>query len=104
MEILVIEIDVNGAFGQHEIVGRRMAFVSVIDIKDRSLVYSTYLGTCFQSRACLDGAGNICYIAEAGQRGESGMTGFPVTEDAFREPPTYLMLGRLVKNHGLDEK
>ena len=43
-------------------------------------------------------AGNISFIAEAGQRGEAGMTGFPVSEAAFREPPTYLMMGRLVKN------
>ena len=84
--------------------GRRQAFVSVIDIKNRSLVYSTYLGACFQPRACSDKSGNICYIAEAGQRGESGMTGFPVTEGALMEPPTYLMLGRLVKSTGLAEK
>lgn len=84
--------------------GRRQAFVSVIDIKNRNLVYSSYLGACFQPRFCSDKSGNICYLAEAGQRGESGMTGFPVTEGAFREPPTYLMLGRLVKNFGLAEK
>jgi Beta-propeller repeat len=84
--------------------GRRMAFVSVIDIKNRSLVYSTYVGACFQPRSCSDESGNICYIAEAGQRGESGMTGFPVTEGALMEPPTYLMLGRLVENTGLAEK
>ena len=77
--------------------GRRKAFVSVIDIKNQELVYSTYLGACFQSRTYADKMGNISFIAEAGQRGESGMTGFPVTDEAFREPPTYLMLGRLEK-------
>ena len=78
--------------------GRRKAFVSVIDISNQGLVYSTYLGACFQSKICSDKMGNISFIAEAGQRGESGMTGFPVTDNAFREPPTYLMMGRLVKN------
>jgi len=80
--------------------GRRKAFVSVIDIKNNNLVYSTYLGACFQIKTRVDEAGNICFIAEAGQRGESGMTGFPVTEGALMEPPTYLMLGSLVKNTG----
>jgi hypothetical protein len=78
--------------------GRRKAFASVIDINNSKLVYSTYLGACFQARSCTDKAGNIIFIAEAGQRGESGMTGFPVSDKAFREPPTYLMMGRMVKN------
>ena len=81
-----------------------MAFVSVIDIKNQSLVYSTYLGACFQSKTCSDKSGNISFIAEAGQRGESGMTGFPVTDNAFMEPPTYLMMGRLVKNVGIGQE
>lgn len=83
--------------------GRRMAFVSVIDIKNQELVYSTYLGACFQSKTCSDKSGNISFIAEAGQRGEAGMTGFPVTDNALMEPPTYLMLGRLAINPDHDE-
>jgi hypothetical protein len=77
--------------------GRRVSFVSVIDIKKGELLFSTYLGACFQSRYCADTSGNIAFVVEAGQRAEAGMTGFPVSDDPFMEPPTYLMLGRLVK-------
>lgn len=41
-------------------------------------------------------------VFSAGQRAESGMTGFPVTENALSEPPTYLMMGRLKINPGHD--
>jgi hypothetical protein len=78
--------------------GRRKTFVSVLDISNNNLVYSTYLGACFQARTCADKEGNVSFIAEAGQRGESGATGFLISDNAFREPPTYLMMGRLVKN------
>ena len=75
--------------------GRRKSFVSVIDIKTSKLLYSSSLGSIFQFKIHPDKNGNISFVGEAGQRGAAGMTGFPVTEKAFREPPTYLMLGRL---------
>jgi len=90
-EYPVWEKTFNGTF-----FGRRKAFVSVVDIKNSRLLYSTYLGGCFQFQIHPDKSGNIAYIAEAGQREASGMTGFPVAGDAAEEPPTYLMLGRLV--------
>ncbi len=76
--------------------GRRKSFVSVVDIEKNRLLYSTYMGACFQFQIHPDKAGNISFIAEAGQREAYGMTGFPVAGDASEEPPTYLMLGRLV--------
>lgn len=78
--------------------GRRKSFISVIDIKNGKLLYSTYLGGCFHFRISPDKMGNISFVGEAGQREASGMTGFPVTDNALEEPPTYLMLGRLVLN------
>ncbi len=75
--------------------GRRKSFVSVVDIKNGRLLYSTYLGGCFQFRTSPDKRGNIGFVAEAGQREAFGATGFPVSEKA-EEPPTYLMIGRLV--------
>ena len=78
--------------------GRRKSFVSVIDIKNSKLLYSTYLGSCFMFRIHPDKLGNISFVAEAGQRGEVGNTGFPVTENAIMEPPTYSMVGRLLLN------
>lgn len=76
--------------------GRRKSFVSVIDIRNGKLHYSSYLGACFHMRANADKGGNLVFIAEAGQREAAGTTGFPVSENALQEPPTYLMLGRLV--------
>jgi hypothetical protein len=78
--------------------GRRKSFVSVIDIKNSKLLYSTYLGSCFMFRIHPDKLGNISFVAEAGQRGEAGNTGFPVTKNAIMEPPTYSMVGRLLLN------
>ncbi|MDX2415159.1 MAG: DUF3471 domain-containing protein, partial [Bacteroidales bacterium] len=40
---------------------------------------------------------NISFVAEAGQKSEAGMTGFPVTKNA-NEPPSYTMVGRLLLN------
>ena len=77
---------------------RKKPFVSVIDIKDSKLLYSTYLGSSFVFRIHPDKNGNISFVAEAGQRAEAGITGFPVTENAIQEPPTYLMVGRLLLN------
>jgi hypothetical protein len=75
--------------------GRRKSFFSLIDIQNGKLLYSSYLGACFHIKTDSDPAGNIVFIAEAGQREAAGMTGFPVSEKALMEPPTYLMLGRL---------
>ena len=79
--------------------GRRKSFISVIDIKNSKLLYSTYLGSCFQFRIHPDKFGNVSFVGEAGQREAAGMTGFPITDNALEEPPTYLMLGRLVLNN-----
>jgi hypothetical protein len=75
--------------------GRRKSFVSVIDIRNGKLLYSSYLGACFHIKMASGEMGNIAFIAEAGQREAAGTTGFPISENALAEPPTYLMLGRL---------
>lgn len=77
--------------------GRRKSFISVIDIKNTKLLYSTYLGSCFLFYIHPDKNGNISFVAEAGQKSEAGMTGFPITENAI-EPPSYTMVGRLLLN------
>ncbi len=77
---------------------RKKPFVSVIDIKNSKLLFSTYLGSSFVFRIHPDRNGNISFVGEAGQRAEAGITGFPVTENAIQEPPTYLMVGRLLLN------
>jgi hypothetical protein len=78
--------------------GRKKSFVSVIDIKNSKLLYSTYLGSSFMFRIHPDKNGNISFVAETGQKSEAGMTGFHVTENAIMEPPTYTMVGRLLLN------
>ncbi|MFC1898672.1 DUF3471 domain-containing protein, partial [Candidatus Cloacimonadota bacterium] len=82
---------------------RKKSFVSVIDIKKSKLLYSTYLGSCFLFNIHPDKNGNISFVAEAGQRAEAGMTGFPVTRNALMEPPTYTMVGRLVIEEPVDD-
>jgi len=77
--------------------GRRKSFISVIDIKNSKLLYSTYFGSCFLFYIHPDKNGNISFVAEAGQKSEAGMTGFPLTENAI-EPPSYTMAGRLLLN------
>ena len=77
--------------------GKRKFFVSVIDIKEKRLVYSTFFGAGVRFQAFPDAHGNLGFIAEAGVREVPG-TDFPVSSDAFRVPPTYIMLGRLVLN------
>jgi len=77
---------------------RKKPFVSVIDIKNSKLLFSTYIGSGFVFRIHPDKNGNISFVGEAGQRAEAGITGFPVTENAIMEPPTYLMVGRLLLN------
>lgn len=77
---------------------RKKSFVSVIDIKNSKLLYSTYLGSSFIFRIHPDKDGNISFVAEAGQRAEAGSTGFPITENAIMEPPTYTIVGRLLLN------
>ena len=77
--------------------GRRKSFISVIDIKNSELLYSTYFGSCFLFYIHPDKNGNISFVAEAGQKSEAGMTGFPISKDAI-EPPSYTMVGRLLLN------
>jgi len=77
--------------------GRKKSFVSLVDIKNSKLLYSTYFGASFIFRFSPDKNGNIGFVAEAGQRGEGGITGFPITKNAV-EPPTYTMVGRLLLN------
>jgi len=84
--------------------GRRKSFVSVVDVKNSRLLYSTYLGGCFQFQIYPDKVGNISFVAEAGQREAYGLTGFPVAGAASEEPPTYLMIGRLVLDHNSAKK
>jgi uncharacterized protein DUF3471/beta-propeller repeat-containing protein len=78
--------------------GRRKSFISVIDIKNSKLLYSTYFGSCFLFYIHPDNNGNISFVAETGQKSEAGMTGFPVTDNAIMEPPSYTMVGRFLLN------
>ncbi|MDP8268480.1 MAG: DUF3471 domain-containing protein [Candidatus Tenebribacter davisii] len=82
---------------------RKKSFVSVIDIKNSKLLYSTYFGSCFLFNIYPDKFGNISFVAEAGQRAEAGITGFPVSRNAIMEPPTYTMVGRLVIDEPIDD-
>jgi len=91
-EYPVCEKSFNASF-----LGRKKSFVSVIDTKNSKVLYSTYFGSSFIFRFHPDKNGNISFVAEAGQRGEAGITGFPITKDA-NEPPTYTMVGRLLLN------
>lgn len=77
--------------------GRKKSFVSVIDIKNSKLLYSTYFGSSFIFRIHPDKNGNISFVAESGQKSQAGMTGFPITENAI-EPPSYTIVGRLLLN------
>lgn len=77
--------------------GRRKSFISVIDIKNSNLLYSTYFGSCFLFYIHPDKNGNISFVAETGQKSQAGMTGFPITENAI-EPPSYTIVGRLLLN------
>jgi hypothetical protein len=77
--------------------GRRKSFISVIDIKNSKLLFSSYFGSCFLFYIDSDKNGNISFVAEAGQKSVAGMTSFPVTKNAI-EPPSYTMVGRLLLN------
>ena len=76
--------------------GRRKAFVSIIDIAKGQLAYSTYFGACLRFEIVPDREGNLGFMAETGTHGFPGSTEFPLSQDAFQAPPTFLMLGRLV--------
>jgi hypothetical protein len=91
-EFPVCEKAFNSSF-----LGRKKSFVSVIDIKNSKLLYSSYLGASHLFNIYPDINGNISFVAEAGQKSEAGITGFPVTKDAI-EPPSYTMVGRLLLN------
>lgn len=77
---------------------RKKSFVSIIDIKNSKLLYSTYFGSSFIFRIHPDKNGNISFVAETGQKSEAGSTGFPITENAIMEPPSYTIVGRLLLN------
>lgn len=77
--------------------GRKKSFVAIVDVRNGKLLNSTYFGASFLFNIHSDINGNISFVAEAGQRGEAGITGFPLTKDA-EEPPTYTMVGRLLLN------
>lgn len=77
--------------------GLKKSFVSVIDIKNSKVLYSSYFGACHMFRFFPDKLGNLSFVAEAGQKSESGITGFPVSKNA-NEPPSYAMVGRLLFN------
>lgn len=83
--------------------GKRKFFVSVIDIKKGRLVYSTFFGAGVRFQAFPDKQGNLAFVAEAGVREVPG-TDFPVSGDASRVPPTYVMVGRLVIHDGTVRK
>jgi len=78
--------------------GRKKSFVSVIDIKNSKLLYSSYFGASRIFRIHPDKSGNISFVAESGQKAQAGMTGFPITKNALMEPPSYTMVGRLLLN------
>jgi hypothetical protein len=84
--------------------GRRKAFVSVVDITNGQLVYSTFLGACLRFELIPDQSGNLGFMAETGPQGFPGFTDFPLSEDAFQAPPTFLMLGRLALNNNSIKK
>lgn len=84
--------------------GRRKAFISVIDIKKRKLVYSTYFGACLRFKIFPNQSGNLSFIAETGSHGFTQSTDFPLTKEAFQTPPTFIMLGQLVLNDILEQK
>jgi len=91
-EFPVCEKTFNSTF-----LGRKKSFVSVIDIKNSKLLNSTYLGASHLFHIHPDKNGNISFVAEAGQKSQAGITGFPVTKNAI-EPPSYTMIGRLLLN------
>lgn len=77
--------------------GRKKCFVTIIDTRHNEILNSTFMGSGFLFNIYPDLNGNISFVAEAGQRGEAGDTGFPITKNA-EEPPTYTMIGRLLLN------
>lgn len=81
---------------------RKKSFVSVIDIKNSKLLYSTYLGSCFLFNIYPDKSGNISFVSESGQRAEAGSTGFPISRNAIMEPPTFTIVGQLAITEYID--
>jgi hypothetical protein len=88
----VCEKSFNSSF-----LGRKKSFVAIVDVENGKLLNSTYFGASFLFNIFPDMNGNISFVAEAGQRGEAGITGFPLTKNA-EEPPTYTMIGRFLLN------
>jgi len=88
----VCEPSFNNSF-----LGLKKSFISVINIKNSELLFSSYFGASHIFRFYADKNGNLSFVGEAGQKSESGITGFPVTKNAT-EPPSYAMIGRLLLN------
>ncbi|MBI9068178.1 MAG: hypothetical protein JEZ09_12865 [Salinivirgaceae bacterium] len=92
-DFLVCEKSFNSSF-----IGRKKSFASVINIKNRKLLNSTYLGLSFIFNIHPDKLGNVSFVAEAVKKSEVGMTGLPISRNAIMKPPTYALEGRLLLN------
>lgn len=66
--------------------------------------FSSYFGACLRFRIFPDTLGNLGFIAETGPQGFPRTTDFPLSEDAFKAPPTNIMLGRLVLKNDSTQK
>lgn len=71
--------------------GKRKFYISIIDIKDNQLIYSTFFSGGQRFIIYPDELGNIGYF------GETNIADFPVTDNAFKKTPTTFVLGRILK-------
>lgn len=71
--------------------GTRKFFISVMDLNERKLLWSSYFSGGQRFSMVPDGRGNIGYIAE------TGLKDFPVTDNAYRKTPSTFVLGRIGK-------
>ena len=69
--------------------GTRKFFISVMDLNERKLLWSSYFSGGQRFSMVPDGRGNIGYIAE------TGLKDFPVTDNAYRQTPSTFVLGRI---------
>ena len=91
-EFPVCEKAFNSSF-----LGLKKSFIAVLDIKNSKMLYSSYFGASHTFRFFADKYGNLSFTAEAGQKSQAGITGFPVSKNAI-EPLSYAMIGRLMLN------
>jgi hypothetical protein len=80
--------------------GKRKAFVSVIDIKKGELLYSSYLGACLRFKIFPNQDGKVGFASETGFHGFPGTTDFPLSREPFQFSPSFFTLGKLA----LDEQ